>query len=82
LCGVSETGHCHAANAAGNDGLFFGNPGQLWVQLVSVVATLALAIIGTYILLTIVKAVMGLRVADEEERMGLDLSQHNERAYE
>jgi Amt family ammonium transporter len=71
-----------AVNAAGNDGLFFGNPGQLWVQLVSVVATLALAIIGTYVLLTIVKAVMGLRVADEEERMGLDLSQHNERAYE
>jgi Amt family ammonium transporter len=71
-----------AVNAAGNDGLFFGNPGQLWVQLMSVVATLALAIIGTYVLLTIVKAVMGLRVADEEERMGLDLSQHNERAYE
>jgi Amt family ammonium transporter len=71
-----------AVNAAGNDGLFFGNPGQLWVQLVSVVATLALAIIGTYVLLTIVKVVMGLRVADEEERMGLDLSQHNERAYE
>jgi Amt family ammonium transporter len=38
--------------------------------------------IGTFILLTIVKAVMGLRVADDEERMGLDLSQHNERAYE
>jgi len=71
-----------AINAAGNDGLFFGNPGQLWVQLVSVVATLALAMIGTYILLTVVKAIMGLRVADEEERMGLDLSQHNERAYE
>ena len=71
-----------AINAAGNDGLFFGNPGQLWVQLVSVVATLALAMIGTFILLTIIKAVMGLRVPDEEERMGLDLSQHNERAYE
>jgi Amt family ammonium transporter len=71
-----------AINGAGNDGLFFGNPGQLWVQLVSVIATLALAMIGTFILLTIVKALMGLRVADDEERMGLDLSQHNERAYE
>ena len=71
-----------AINPAGNDGLFFGNPGQLWVQFVSVLATLALAMVGTYILLSIVKAVMGLRVADEEERMGLDLSQHNERAYE
>jgi Amt family ammonium transporter len=69
-------------NSAGNNGLFFGNPGQLWVQLVSVVATLALAVVGTFILLSIVKVVMGLRIADDEERMGLDLSQHNERAYE
>jgi ammonium transporter, Amt family len=71
-----------AINAAGNDGLFFGNPGQLWTQLVSVAVTWILAVVGTYILLGIVKAVMGLRVADDEERMGLDLSQHNERAYE
>ena len=71
-----------AVNAAGNDGLFFGNPGQLWIQFVSVVVTLILAFVGTYILLSIVKAIMGLRIADDEERMGLDLSQHNERAYE
>lgn len=71
-----------AINAAGNNGFFFGNPGQLWIQFVSVVATLVLAIVGTYIILSVVKAVMGLRVADDEERMGLDLSQHNERAYE
>jgi Amt family ammonium transporter len=71
-----------AVNAAGNNGLFFGNPGQLWLQLVSVVATWVLAMAGTWILLSIIKAVMGLRVAIDEERMGLDLSQHNERAYE
>jgi len=71
-----------AINAAGNDGLFFGNPGQLWIQFVTVVATWILAVVGTIILLAIVKSIMGLRVADEEERMGLDLSQHNERAYE
>jgi Amt family ammonium transporter len=71
-----------AVNAAGNDGLFFGNPGQLWVQIVAVAATWILAVVGTYILLSIVKVIMGVRVADEEERMGLDLSQHNERAYE
>ena len=71
-----------AINAAGNDGLFFGNPGQLWIQIIAVVATWILAVVGTYILLSIVKAIMGLRLADEEERMGLDLSQHNERAYE
>ena len=71
-----------AINAAGNDGLFFGNPSQLWIQFVSVVVTILLAVVGTYIILSIVKAVMGLRIADDEERMGLDLSQHNERAYE
>jgi Amt family ammonium transporter len=71
-----------AVNAAGNDGLFFGNPGQLWTQLIAVVFTLILAIVGTFIILSIVKAMMGLRVGDEEEQMGLDLSQHNERAYE
>jgi ammonium transporter, Amt family len=71
-----------AINAAGNNGLFFGNPRQLWIQVVTVVSTWVLAIVGTYVLLSIVKAVMGLRVTDEEERMGLDLTQHNERAYE
>lgn len=71
-----------AVNPAGNDGLFFGNPGQLWIQIVSIVATLVLAIVGTFIILSILKAVTGLRVAQDEERMGLDLSQHNERAYE
>jgi Amt family ammonium transporter len=71
-----------ALNPAGNDGLFFGNPAQLGVQLVSVVATIALAMVGTFVILSVIKAVMGLRVALDEERMGLDLSQHNERAYE
>jgi Amt family ammonium transporter len=71
-----------AINAAGNDGLFFGNPGQLWVQFVGVAATIIFAVVGTAIILGILKAIMGLRVSEEEERMGLDLSQHNERAYE
>jgi ammonium transporter, Amt family len=71
-----------AVNPAGNDGLFFNNPGQLWIQIVSIIATLVLAMVGTFIILSILKAVMGLRVAQDEERMGLDLSQHNERAYE
>ena len=40
------------------------------------------AMLGTMIILGILKVMMGLRVSEEEERMGLDLSQHNERAYE
>jgi ammonium transporter, Amt family len=70
-----------AVNAAGNDGLFFGNPNQLWVQFIAVVATWIFAIVGTFIILSILKAVMGLRVSEEDEQMGLDLSQHNERSY-
>jgi Amt family ammonium transporter len=70
-----------AINAAGNNGLFFGNPGQLWVQFVAVFWTWILAIVGTWIILSILKATMGLRVSEEEERMGLDLSQHNEKGY-
>ena len=71
-----------AVNAAGNDGLLFGNPAQLLIQFVSVIATIVFAVVGTMIILTVLKTVMGLRVSEEEERMGLDLSQHNERAYE
>ena len=70
-----------AINAAGNDGLFFGNPGQLWIQFLSVVATIVFAVVVTAIILGVLKATMGLRVTEEEERMGLDLSQHNERGY-
>lgn len=70
-----------AINAAGNDGLFFGNPGQLWIQFVAVLATWVLAFVGTLVILKIVDWTMGLRVSDEEEQLGLDLSQHDERAY-
>ncbi len=70
-----------AINPAGNNGLFFGNPGQLGVQFVAVVATWVFAIAGTLIILSIVKALMGLRVPEEDETVGLDLSQHNERGY-
>ncbi len=68
-------------NSGGADGLFFGNPGQLWIQFVAVVASWTLAFFGTLILLKIVDWTMGLRVSDEDEQVGLDLSQHEERAY-
>ena len=70
-----------AVNAAGGDGLFFGNPGQLWTQIVAVLATYVLAIVGTFVILKIVDALIGLRVTDEDEVAGLDLSQHSETAY-
>ena len=68
-------------NDAGNNGLFFGNPSLLGVQVVAVLATWIFAFIGSLILLKLVDLMIGLRVEDEQEIMGLDLSQHNESAY-
>jgi Amt family ammonium transporter len=70
-----------AVNEAGADGLFFGNPGQLWTQIVAVLATFVMASVLTWVILKIVDAVVGLRVTDEDEVAGLDLSQHSETAY-
>jgi len=70
-----------AINSGGADGLFFGNPGQLWIQFVAVLAAWVLAFVGTFILLKLIDWTMGLRVRHEEEQLGLDLSQHEERAY-
>ena len=70
-----------AVNSAGADGLFFGNPGQLGIQAVAVLATWVFAFVGTIILLKIVDAIMGLRVSQDEEQVGIDLSQHDENAY-
>ncbi len=69
------------ASVGGQTGLLFGNPGQLWIQLVLGVASIVFVMVGTYIILKIVDVVVGLRVTPEEESVGLDLSQHNERAY-
>jgi Amt family ammonium transporter len=67
--------------SVGAKGLFFGNAAQMWPQIVSVVATIVYAGVLTWIILKIVDAIMGLRVSDEDEQMGLDLSQHNEAGY-
>ncbi len=70
-----------AINAAGTDGLFFGNSGQLGLQAVAVVAATAFSFVGTYVILKLVDGAMGLRVTLEQEATGLDITQHNERAY-
>ncbi len=70
-----------AINPDGANGLFFGNPELLWKQFIAVGATVAFAGIGTAVILTILKPIMGLRVTAEEEEMGLDMSQHSESAY-
>lgn len=70
-----------AINAAGANGLFFGNPGQLGIQAFSVIVTIGYAFIMSLILLKALDWIMGLRVSPEDEVSGLDLTQHNETAY-
>ncbi len=70
-----------AVNPLGADGLFFGNPKQLLVQLVAVGVTLAYSLVVSVIIYRFVDLVIGVRVNEKEEAMGLDLTQHRERAY-
>jgi Amt family ammonium transporter len=68
-------------NAAGGNGLFYGNPKQLGVQLVAVAASWAWAGGGTFVILKVVNLFVPLRVDEAEEMQGLDVSQHGEPAY-
>jgi Amt family ammonium transporter len=70
-----------AVNAAGADGLLYGNPGQLAVQAMAAGVILVYSFVVTWLLLKALDRIMGLRVADEHEFMGLDLSQHGEAGY-
>ena len=83
ICGALATGlwATKEVNAAGNNGLFYGNPGLFLIQLKAVVITIAYSFIVSWVLLKIVDAFIGLRVSEDEERIGLDLTQHRESAY-
>jgi len=67
----------------GAKGLFFGNPKQLWIQIISMLATAAYSAIGTIIVVFITKIITnGIRVDEVEEVEGLDQAIHGERAFE
>ena len=68
-------------NPAGANGLFFGNPALFITQAIGVIATTAYAVVVTFAILKVLEATMGLRVEDEEEVIGLDITQHEESAY-
>jgi Amt family ammonium transporter len=70
-----------AVNAAGADGLIYGGGMQVLKQLAGIVAVGGFAFVVTWILGKLVDVTMGLRVSHSEETVGLDLSQHGERAY-
>ena len=68
-------------NPAGANGLFFGNPRQLLIQAVAVLVTIAYTFIVTVVIYKLVDLVIGVRASEKEEAMGLDITQHHERAY-
>jgi Amt family ammonium transporter len=87
LCGIwgaLATGlFASPAVTEGAQGLFYGNPGQLWIQVVSILGTAAFSAIGTLVVALVTKMITGgLRVSHEEEIEGLDNAQHGERAFE
>jgi Amt family ammonium transporter len=65
----------------GAQGLLYGNPAQLGVQVIATLATWVYAFAVTYVLAKLVDATIGLRVSEEEEDIGLDISHHAEKAY-
>jgi len=70
-----------SVNAAGANGLFYGNPAQLWIQIKVTAIVAVYALVMTFVILKLIDLIMGLRVSQQEERIGLDLTQHRESSY-
>ena len=70
-----------AINPAGANGLFYGNPAQFLIQLVTVVSTILFAFGLTFLIAKVLSKTVGLRVSPVEEEVGLDISEHGEQAY-
>ena len=68
-------------NPAGADGLFYGNPNQFFVQVAGTLIVILFAFAMTFILTKLLSRLMGLRVTENEEEVGLDISEHGERAF-
>lgn len=80
LTGVYADPAVGGSDTAGNPiaGLFFGNPGQVWTQVEGVIVTIVYCAVVSFILLKIIDVIIGLRVTQEQEVAGLDLSLHGE----
>jgi Amt family ammonium transporter len=70
-----------AVNSAGADGLLYGNAGQFLTQALSAVIVAVFAFAITFAIAKALSKLVGLRVRENEEEVGLDISQHGERAY-
>jgi ammonium transporter, Amt family len=83
LTGVFATSAINPLFGAGKPlGLLEGNHGQLLNQAIGVAIAWCLSLVGTLVILFIVDKVVGLRLSEEDERTGLDLSQHEEEGYD
>jgi Amt family ammonium transporter len=71
-----------AINAGGANGLLYGNPQQLLTQVIAVVASWVYSVVMTFVILKAIDAVIGVRVPESEEVLGLDSTQHGEIAYQ
>ncbi|MEI8205338.1 MAG: ammonium transporter [Kiritimatiellales bacterium] len=81
IWGALATGIWAEKSVGGFDGLLYGNPGQFLIQLKAVAVTVVYSAVASFILLKLVDKLMGLRVTEHEERVGLDLTQHKEAGY-
>ncbi|MBI2983030.1 MAG: ammonium transporter [Chloroflexi bacterium] len=70
-----------AVNSAAANGLIAGNPAQLGIQAIAVVASIAYSAVMTFAILKVINLFVGLRVPEAEEALGLDATQHREAAY-
>ncbi|WP_442946658.1 ammonium transporter [Nostoc sp. 'Lobaria pulmonaria (5183) cyanobiont'] len=68
-------------NGGGKDGVLRGNLGELGVELVAIVVAYVIAGVGTWIILKVIDATVGLRVKEEAELQGLDINEHGEEGY-
>ncbi len=83
LTGVYADPAIGGNDAAGNPiaGLLYGNPGQVWTQVEGVIVTIVFCAVVSFVLLKIIDLIIGLRVSEEQEVAGLDLSLHGETVH-
>ncbi|PLS15961.1 ammonia channel protein [Bacillus sp. M6-12] len=70
-----------SVNSAGADGLFYGDPGLLWKQAIAIIATYIFIGAITFVIVKVINVFMPIRVNEEQETIGLDITLHGEKAY-
>lgn len=79
ILGAILTGVFAVKSIGGTAGLLEGNAHQVWIQCIGTLATMGYTLVVTFVILKVLDLIIGLRVTEEQEREGLDLSLHGER---